>query len=335
LIEIDTAALLAPVSDDAPSGPDLTYDPDFLALEQAAQGKSEQQFGDTVIPAEEPDWRDVRQRAEALTGRTKDVRVAVLLARSLTWAYQMEGVASGLELIRELLDRYWDTVHPELDREDNDDPTMRLNALGPLADPETFLREIRNTSVAASPQHGRVTVRDVLIAANKLPAGAEPAVSEAQISGILRAVADEDPAPLRAAINSAQAIAALESLLSDKGVITQAPDLRPLNDMLRTVTPLCEAVLGVGQAAAAEGEAVGPDGEPVQRVPGQILNRDDAVRMLENVCKFIEQSEPSNPAPLLIRRAQRLMSRSFVEIIQELAPESLDQIQKLAGLQEK
>jgi type VI secretion system protein ImpA len=57
--------------------------------------------------------------------------------------------------------------------------------------------------------------------------------------------------------------------------------------------------------------------------------------MLENVCKFIEQSEPSNPAPLLIRRAQRLMSRSFVEIIQDLAPESLDSIQKLAGLQEK
>jgi len=335
LIEIDTEALLAPVSDDAPSGPDLTYDADFLALEQAAQGKTEQQFGDTVIPAEEPDWRDVRQRAEALMVRTKDVRVAVLLARSLTWAHQMEGVASGLGLIRDVLDRYWDTVHPELDREDNDDPTMRLNALGPLADPTTFLREIRNAHVVASTQHGRVSVRDVLIATNKLPAGGEPAASEAQISGILRAVADEDPAPLQAAIASAQAVAALESLLNDKGVITQAPDLRPLNDMLRAVTPLCEAVLGTAQGEAEDAQAAGPGGEERQRVPGQILNRDDAVRMLENVCKFIEQSEPSNPAPLLIRRAQRLMSRSFVEIIEDLAPESLAQIQKLAGLEEK
>ena len=57
--------------------------------------------------------------------------------------------------------------------------------------------------------------------------------------------------------------------------------------------------------------------------------------MLDNVCRYIEQAEPSNPAPLLIRRAQRLMSRSFVEIIQDLAPESLEQIQKLAGLEEK
>jgi type VI secretion system protein ImpA len=69
-------------------------------------------------------------------------------------------------------------------------------------------------------------------------------------------------------------------------------------------------------------------------VPGQIASREDAIRVLENVCKFIEQSEPSNPAPLLIRRAQRLMSRSFMEIIQDLAPESIDQIKKLAGLEE-
>jgi type VI secretion system protein ImpA len=57
--------------------------------------------------------------------------------------------------------------------------------------------------------------------------------------------------------------------------------------------------------------------------------------VLENVCKFIEQSEPSNPAPLFIRRAQRLLSRSFLEIIQDLAPDSLGQIQKLAGIEEK
>ena len=34
---------------EAPAGPDLSYDPEFLALEQAAQGKAEQQFGDTII----------------------------------------------------------------------------------------------------------------------------------------------------------------------------------------------------------------------------------------------------------------------------------------------
>ena len=334
-LTLDTEALLAPIAEDAPSGPDLTYDPEFLALEQAAQGKSEQQFGDTVIPAEEPEWRDVRQRAEALLQRSKDLRAAVLLARALARMERMGGLAAGLQLIRELLVRYWDTLHPGLDHDDNDDPTMRLNALGPLSDPETFLREIRNTDVVASAQHGRVSIRDVLVATGKLPGAGETSLSESQIEAILRAVSAENPAPLRAALAASEAVAALEAVLSEKGVQTQAPDLRPLNDMLHVLAPFCSAALGTVEEVAADaapGES-GQTGAP--RTPGEIRTREDAVQMLENVCRFLERSEPSNPAPLLIRRAQGLMSRSFVQIIQELAPESLEQIQKLAGLTEK
>lgn len=334
-MSVDSEALLAPIAGDAPGGPDLTYDPEFMALEQAGQGKNEQQFGDTVIPAEEPNWRDVRQRAEAQLQRSKDLRVAVLLARALTRMEGMEGLAAGLEIIRELLVRYWDTLHPALDHDDNDDPTMRLNALGPLSDAETFLREIRSTEIVASAQHGRVSVRDVLVATGKLPAAGGESLSESQIEAILRAVTAENPAPAKAAMAAAEAVAALEAVLSEKGVLTQAPDLRPLNDVLHALAPFCSAALGTVAGAGEDPESGDPGQPGAARSPGEIRTREDAVQMLENVCRFIERTEPSNPAPLLIRRAQRLMSRSFVEIIQELAPESLDQIQKLAGLGEK
>jgi type VI secretion system protein ImpA len=332
---IDLEGLLAPVSDEAPAGPDLSYDPDFLALEQAARGRSEQQFGDKVIPAEEGDWADVKARAEALLARSKDLRVAVLLARALTRLNHIEGLSAGLDLINGMLSRYWDSMHPELDHDDADDPTMRLNALAPLADAETLLREVRNASLAASPRHGRVTIRDVLVAAGKLPpAGGEP-LSETEIAGIVRAVAAESPDSLRAALSAAKAVGALEALLNEKGVLTQAPELGPLSDLLRAVTPLCNTVLAATGATPAQVDAAGtaasaPSAQ-VAAMPGQIQSRDDAIRLLDNVCTFIEHSEPSNPAPLLIRRAQRLIGLSFVEIIEELAPESLEQIQKLGG----
>lgn len=335
---IDVQALIAPIADDAPSGPDLEYDPEFSELETAARGKAEQQFGDTVIPAEEPDWRDVAARAEALLARSKDLRVAVVATRAATRMHNIEGLAAGLELIKSLTEQYWDNLHPDLDHEDNDDPTMRLNALGPLADPETLLRDVRNACLVASPQHGRVVIRDILVAENKLPAGPDDTgLTLPQISGIVQAVAAENPQPLHAALASVEHVKALESLLSDKGVLTQAPDLRPLRDMLQAAAGVSAAALRATGAegdfgeAGAEGEG-GQEGRP--RVPGQITSREDAIRVLENVCKFIEQSEPSNPAPLLIRRAQRLMSRSFMEIIADLAPESVAQIQKLAGLEE-
>ena len=57
--------------------------------------------------------------------------------------------------------------------------------------------------------------------------------------------------------------------------------------------------------------------------------------MLEKICEFIEKTEPANPAPLFIRRGQRLMTKNFVEIMQELAPDSLNQIKQITGLEPK
>jgi len=59
-----------------PCGPNLEYDESFMSLMNAAAGKPEQQYGDTVIPAEGPDWPTVRELALALA-RTG----AVLAAR--------------------------------------------------------------------------------------------------------------------------------------------------------------------------------------------------------------------------------------------------------------
>jgi type VI secretion system protein ImpA len=333
---IDVEGLLSPVSDDAPSGPALEYDPEFTELETAARGKSEQQFGDTVIAAEEPDWRDVSARAAALLARSKDLRVAIHAARAATRMDNVAGLAAGLELIAGLTSRFWDSLHPELDHDEGDDPMMRLNALGPLADSETFLRDVRSSYLVASPQHGRVSFRDVLVADGKLPPGADAAMSAAEIAGIARAVAADDPAPLQASLACVAHVKALESFLGEKGVLTQAPDLRPLLEVLQAAAAVSAAALHV-DSPDADGETEGGASEQGgrSRTPGQILTRDDAIRVLESVCRFMEQAEPANPAPLFIRRAQRLMTQNFMEIIQELAPESLGQIQKLAGLEEK
>jgi type VI secretion system protein ImpA len=93
------ATLLAPIGEAAPCGDDLEYDADFMALVAAAQGKAEQQFGDTVIPAVEPEWRDVGERAESVLRRSKDVRVAVLLLRACARMQGVSGFVAGLQLL--------------------------------------------------------------------------------------------------------------------------------------------------------------------------------------------------------------------------------------------
>jgi type VI secretion system protein ImpB len=67
---------------------------------------------------------------------------------------------------------------------------------------------------------------------------------------------------------------------------------------------------------------------------GTINSREDAIRALERVCEWIERNEPSNPAPLLIRRSQRLMTRTSSTSSATSFPTASDQIEKLAGDQQ-
>ena len=334
MIDIDT--LLTEVPQDPPCGPDLEYDHAFIALEQAARRRPEQQFGETTVAAEEPNWSEVLDRALALMSRTKDLRVAILITRALTSLEDMGGLAAGLVLIHGLMDRYWDSVHPHLDPEDGYDPTMRLNALAPLGDPDTLLRDVRNMHLVRPGRHGGVAVRSVLIAMGKLSASNDDAVlTRTEIEGMIRAAAADDALPIEALRTSIQSLKALRTLLSDKVGIERVPDLKSLQDLLGLLLQVCDAALGVSAEAQEQPIQIASEGmaEPVPPLTTEIRSREDAVRLLQRVIEYIERTEPANPAPLFIRRAQRLMIKSFVEIIQELVPESLGQIQKLAGLE--
>ena len=127
-------ALLAPIGDDSPAGDDQEYDPEYLALERAAAPKAERAVGDNVKAAEEPDWDKVAELAETVLARSKDVRAAVHLTTAWLRTSGMPGWNAGLGLIRGLLEHFWETVHPQLDAEDDNDPTMRVNSVVPLGD---------------------------------------------------------------------------------------------------------------------------------------------------------------------------------------------------------
>ena len=62
-----------------------------------------------------------------------------------------------------------------------------------------------------------------------------------------------------------------------------------------------------------------------------IENREDVLELLEQICAYYELFEPASPVPLLLRRAMRLVTKNFMEIIEDLAPDSLPQVVMLCG----
>ena len=324
--------LLAPLGDASPCGADLAYDPAFVALEAAAVGRPEQQFGDKVIPAEEPDWRAVHEQALALAQRTRDLRLAVLLARAGAHVNGIEGYAGGLTLIAGLLEQHWPHVHPLLDADDGDDPTMRMNALAPLADLGSGLADLRQAAVGS----GRmaVSVRQVELAFGKVdPRPGESAPTQEGMQQALQSFEARAPGVFAALRQVSAGVARIEGVLAGKVSAAAGPDMTLLRTLARCLASAAEQAGGRDAPVAEDGVAA-PEGAPAagQRIAtGTMASREDVIQTLERVCDWLQRHEPTNPAPLLIRRAQRLMTKNFMEIIRDLVPEGIDQVEKIAG----
>jgi type VI secretion system protein ImpA len=332
MADFDLEALLAPLQDDAPCGADLEYDPAFMALEAAGAGKPEQQYGDTVIPAEEPDWPTVQELALALARRTRDLRVAVWLVRCGARLQGWPGALHGLQMVQGLLERHWDHVHPQLDASEGNDPTARLNALQPLVHESAGLADLRAASLTG--QRGGLRVRDVELALGRAePLAGEAAPTEQGVLDAAAAAAGGAPGFAERLQGGTQAVQAIAAAIERQVGGAQGPEFAPL---LRLMKPL--AALGAqlqGSAAPQEAATAGAPGTvtaPIAAASGAIASREDAVRALQRVCEWIERNEPSNPAPLLIKRAQRLMSKNFLDIIRDLVPDGVREIEKLAGV---
>ncbi|WP_155636410.1 type VI secretion system protein TssA [Burkholderia stagnalis] len=330
--------LLDGVAPDAPCGANLEYEPDFLQLREHATPRPEQQYGDTVIPAEAPDWRAVERLALALSGRTKDLRVAAYLTRSWTELHGIPGYADGLAVVAGLLGRWWDDVHPRLDADGEPDPTPRCNALAEVAGAHDCARAARRQPLF----DGGPSVRDAERMLDGHDDGGErqPGDRERLLDALLD-VRGDGPPPLQPARAALAALASIRAQVSEKLGGEWAPDASDVEKALHRIVQrappprdtAAPAEIGADGAAPGQAEPSPPAAPADGRAwrDAEVTSRDDVRIGLDKICRYFELHEPSHPAPLLLRRAQRLLALDFYEIIRDLAPESLPKLDLLSG----
>lgn len=340
---IDVEQLLQEVSTDEPCGANLEYEPEYGDLERAARGKEEHSMGDVVVAAEEPDWADVGSRAADLLARSKDVRIASYLARAQLHTHGVEGFSATLGLLRGLLERYWDTIYPQLDAEDDNDPTVRVNSIMSFCDPAGVIRTLRVIPLVRSRGFGPVSYRDIAIASGELSPGngaGEDALNPAAIEG---AFAECDLDALRGTQEAVRAAldhsAAIEQLVTEKIGVGGAPSLDDLTQVLksmdRALTEKVSARTGDAESVDESGEAAlsGEGGGAAESAgrSGPIRSREDVVRAIDRICEYYQRNEPSSPVPLLLRRARRLVAKEFMEILRDMVPDGVTQAETIAG----
>jgi type VI secretion system protein ImpA len=337
---IDAEELLQPISGEKPCGEDLAYDAGFQEIEVIMRGKPETQFS----AAEPPDWKALRDRCLELWPRSKDLRLATALSLAALKTDGLPAFREGLALVKGLLERYWDSFYPVLDPADNNDPTQRVNIIAALAtpvatfgDPMRLLERLQEAPLADSARMGRFSFADVVRSETGAPgADGQPAPTAGQIEAAFR---DTDPDKLqaisRAVADSLQLAQGIDEFLTKTVGADRAPDLDALPNQLREMQKRL-AAQGSGAAApespAENGSAPAAAGTAAAKpMAGEIQSRQDVIRVLEKICEYYRKHEPSSPVPYMLRRAQRLVAMNFMEILDDMSPDTVKEIQRITG----
>lgn len=342
--ELNVEKALEALGGEKPEGVDLEYDPRFAQLEQFAAGKPEQQVGDTIIPAEEPNWKEMMSLGSEMILQSKDIRIAMHLAMAMARLSGVGGVERGLALLRGMLEKHWPTLYPKLDPEDNNDPLMRMNVISTLTHSSGYIKQIREVPLVMAPRVGKFSLRDVEIANGAIPAPENrdpnvPLPDMALIQGAFTEMPLEDLKKSADQLGQAlEHVKAIDAFLTTTVGAGKSISFAELQKTLTSCKKAIDgAVTGKGGGAAVEEASAGGEtnaGGPMgPSISGDIRSKADVLKAIDKICDYYMKYEPSSPIPLLLKRVRRLVDKNFLEIIKDLNPAALAAIEQLAGIE--
>jgi type VI secretion system protein ImpA len=314
-------ALLAPVSNDAPCGEDLSFSSDFdLIRELRREDDPTLDQGEWVTELKVADWPRVVEMSRALLStRTKDLRVAGWLADGAARSSGFSGLADGLDLCSELIARYWDGLYP---RAENGDQELRIGSLNWLL---SRVDELAGMTPLAAQSGARVSLRDIdtararqqAVARGAQESGAAGADAAPTLESIRRVVTSAGRPALEAMLSQARrAQAALARLQSevDARLGIEGPAFGGARKALENVIDAAERLgrdCGFAGVAAAVSTPVAVSRAAVAAAPVTVvdgataLSRAQALQQLREVADFFRRTEPHSPVAYLADKAAK------------------------------
>jgi type VI secretion system protein ImpA len=272
--------------------------------------------------------------------------LATYLTLSLLKLEGIAGLRDGLALLSGLLERFWDHLYPQLDPDDNYDPLERINTLQSLSpatvseqDPMKFKQRLAEVPLCNSAQMGKFSLRDIQIAKGEIEVSDDQRAKIPEMSVIDAAfqdtATDELLAISQATHEAIEHIGTITGVFSERASQGEAPDVSGFQSVLGSIHKCVQEYLAkrghgttVEEGAAAAGVEQKKSGISLS---GDIQSVQEALLALDKVCQYFDRNEPSSPVPLLLRRAQRLVSKSFLDVIKDVCPDAESRVQLICG----
>jgi type VI secretion system protein ImpA len=360
--------LLNPIPGENPSGQSLRYDPVYDKIREARRAEEELQLSEEA--GKKDVWAHAIKKAdfvlvtklatEALSKRSKDLQIAAWLTEALLAQERIAGLTQGLDLLRGLIENFWDTLYPEVEDGDLEMRAGPIEWVGAHLDLQVRkvpltknkldwlkFQESRRIGYEADAQgnEAKMTARQTAIAEKKCTAEEfDEAVRNTGESYFRQLTAD-----LTAAVDSAHTL----ETLSDEKFGREAPNfanlkkaLEDLQDAVREFwKPPEEIVTEPKTQEEQPEEAVLREGSssaagPVRKraaISEELASPDDAIRRIHGLARYLRLANPSNPAAYMVLRGLRwselrAAGSSLDPAVLESPPsETRQQLKKLAA----
>jgi type VI secretion system protein ImpA len=345
IINIDQ--LVEPIAEDKPVGEDLREDAspnsDYYTVKgerQAARSAERKNLFDRDTSEADAHWHKVLDLAPPiLSDKAKDLEVACWYTEALIRRYGFQGLRDGLNLLRQLIENYWDDIYPLPDEDGLETRVAPLAGLNGEGADGVLIAPIRNVMVTEGNPPAPFNVwhyqqaRDVQ-KINDEEARAEKAAKLGfSVDDIDRAVNESDETffvnlrdDIRACIDEYRRI---DALLAEKCGAHDAPPtsnvISVLEECLGVVNHIGRLKLPSEEAPAEEtGEASegGEQSAAPAAAAGPIQSRDQAFKQLRIIADFFRQTEPHSPISYVLEKAIKWGGMSLAELIPELIPDS-------------
>ncbi|MGA3186491.1 MAG: type VI secretion system protein TssA [Bryobacteraceae bacterium] len=329
------ADLLTPIPGDNPSGQSLRYDPVYDQIKEARRQDDAGPQGDWQRDRKVADYRVVVDlTSKSIAERSKDLQLAVWLTEAALHREKFAGLLQGLDLLRGLLEQFWDTFYPEIE---DDDLEPRIVLLGWVG--ERLVDTVRFTPITSG-GFGLVHFQESRRVGTEEDAAQSEAKQEARQLAIKEGKPtvedfDKDAASTStatyeawvAAMDGCLASVASLSSLCDEKFGNDAPSFYPLRTALEEVRHTTNQILQRRPGRSAPESDAEPEPEPETESfeasgssePAQAaaparkkstvgldpVDLDDVTLRLQAVAKFLREQDASSPAPYLMLRGYR------------------------------
>jgi type VI secretion system protein ImpA len=315
-----------PLSGAEPCGPNPEESLDYLNFAAAADARLPGTFRE--FDKAQLDAKPSLAKMQTYFGQFMDVRLLVLAAKYEILSNNIEGFADAVIAAATLVGERWDHFHP-LGNEDGH--ALRAAVLSGLDDLPTVVLPLQAAALVTDRRLGPISYRVVLLANKQIrPAGDEiPLDLAAARDALLKDNFETTKSVWELVGRTAAALKDIRTAFVSKIGAENAPSMDKLEAVVAGIAEFLGQIVGEREPKAvaaaadtqnpAQGET-GGDGAAVTQSGQSLASAAEAAAALRAVEAYYAALEPSNPALLLVRLAQQLNGRSFVEAMEILSP---------------